>query len=351
MGQQALGLLHAGLGQLNRLVLLVDEVVARRLERVAILRLDVALRHRARREPRNDPIDLVVEVGRFLGGSGDDERRPRFVDKDAVHLVDDGELVPALHEMRELELHVVAQVVEPELVVRAVGDIRRVGDLPFLIVQVVLDDADRHAQEPVDAPHPLRVASRQVVVDGDDVNAFALERVEIRGKRRDERLAFTGLHFRDAARVEHHAADELHIEVPHVQHAPPRFAHHRKRLRQDVVKRFTASETGAELHGLPAKVGLAERGDARLERVDARDDRTQALQFALVLRADDFGEQVIDHAGVPKASARPDCQDASLEPRVSDDSSRAEQGTAWGQFRREDLRRPRATGIERVQCE
>ena len=31
--------------------------------------------------------------------------------------------MPALHVVRELELHVVAQVVEAELVVRAVGDV------------------------------------------------------------------------------------------------------------------------------------------------------------------------------------------------------------------------------------
>ena len=90
---------------------------------LAILGLDVALRHRAGRELRDDAIDLVVEVGRFLGRTGNDERRPRFVDEDAVDFVHDGELVSALDVLREVELHVVAQVVEAELVVRAVGDV------------------------------------------------------------------------------------------------------------------------------------------------------------------------------------------------------------------------------------
>ena len=65
-------------------------------------------------------------------GTRDDERRPRFVDQDAVDLVDDREVVAALHVVREVELHVVAQVVEAELVVRAVGDVAAVGDLPLL---------------------------------------------------------------------------------------------------------------------------------------------------------------------------------------------------------------------------
>ena len=79
----------------------------------------------------NDAIDFVVQVGRFFGRTGDDQRRPRFVDQDAVDLVHDRELMPALHVVRELELHVVAEVVEPELVVRAVGDVAAVCDLPL----------------------------------------------------------------------------------------------------------------------------------------------------------------------------------------------------------------------------
>jgi hypothetical protein len=39
-------------------------------------------------------VGLVVLVGRFLAGTGDDERRARFVDQDGIHFVDDGEVVP-----------------------------------------------------------------------------------------------------------------------------------------------------------------------------------------------------------------------------------------------------------------
>ena len=66
MREQLLGLRHAALGQRDRLVLLVDDVVAGRFERLAILGLDVALRDRAHLQLRDDAIDLVVQVGRFL---------------------------------------------------------------------------------------------------------------------------------------------------------------------------------------------------------------------------------------------------------------------------------------------
>ena len=91
--------------------------------------------------------------------------------------------------------HVVAQVVEAELVVGAVGDVGGVGLLAVtgrrlrqaLVfgdsqsgskrkALVVLDAADGQAEGVVDLAHPLGVALGQVVVDGNDVDARAGER-------------------------------------------------------------------------------------------------------------------------------------------------------------------------------
>ena len=309
--EHLLGLRHAGLGQLHGLVLLVDQVVAGRLEPLAVLGLDVALGHGAGRQLRNDPVHLVVELGGLLGWTGDDERRARFVDQDAVHLVDDGEVVPALDEMLELELHVVAQVVEAELVVRAVGDVAPIRDLPLGVVQLVLDHADAHAEEPVDPAHPLRVASRQVVVHRDDVHALALERVQIGGQSRDERLAFARFHLRDPPLVQHHAAEELDVEVPHVQHAPSGLAHDPEGLRQQIVQRLATLEPLAEFRRPFAQRRVRELAYARLELVDAGHERTQLLQLTLVLRADDLGQEGIDHGDIGWRGRPPDGRLAS----------------------------------------
>ncbi len=59
-----------------------------------------------------------------------------------------------------------------------------------------------------------------------------LERIEIGGERGDERLAFTRLHLRDLALVKRRAADELHVEMPHVEHAPAGLADHGERFRK-----------------------------------------------------------------------------------------------------------------------
>ncbi len=60
------------------------------------------------------------------------------------------------------------------------------------------------------------------------MHAAAGERIEVGGQGGDERFALASFHFGDFAVVQHDAADELHIEVAHVQLATAHFAHQRK---------------------------------------------------------------------------------------------------------------------------
>ena len=110
-------------GERDGAVLLVDRVVAGGVLLAGLLAFD----HLAADQLGDDAVDLVVLVGGFLAGAGDDQRRAGFVDQDRVHFVDDGVVVAALDAILEAELHVVAQVVEAELVVGAVGDVGVVG--------------------------------------------------------------------------------------------------------------------------------------------------------------------------------------------------------------------------------
>ena len=111
------------------------------------------------------------------------------------------------------------------------------------------DDADRHAEEVVERGVPTGVASRQVVVDGDQVRAAPLERVEVQRERRDERLALAGLHLGDPSLVEHDPADQLHVEVAHAEGALGRLADHRERLGEEVVESPGALEVALALLG------------------------------------------------------------------------------------------------------
>ena len=207
-------------------------------------------------------------------------------------------MVTALHVVREVVLHVVAEIVEPELVVRTVGDVARVGDLALGIVEIVLDHADRHAEEPIDPPHPFGVASGEVVVHGDDMDPFAGEGVQIGRQRGHQRLAFAGLHLGDLAAMEDHPADQLDVEMAHVQRAAAGFADHGERVGQQVVERLALLQALTEFRSLGAQLFVRELLDGRLPGVDRDHDRRKALQLTLVLRADDFREEFVDdHAG------------------------------------------------------
>ena len=177
--ERGLDLLKTDLGGVDRLFGLVH--------------LEVLVEHKM----RHDAGELVVRVGRARARARDDERRSRLVDEDGVDLVDDGEVVAALYAGRRPRDHVVAQVVEAELGVRAVGDVGLVGGNLLRGAHAVLDQADLHAEEAVDLAHPLGVAAGEVVVHGDDVDVVARKRVQIPREGGHERLAFARLHLGD----------------------------------------------------------------------------------------------------------------------------------------------------------
>ena len=264
---------------------------------------------RALDEVGDDPVAAVVDVGVLLRGARDDERRAGLVDQDRVDLVDDRVDVAALDHVLELELHVVAQVVEAELVVGPVGDVAGVGLLAVLVEEAVLDAPDGQAEELVDPSHPVGVAPGQVVVDRDDVDAAARQGVQVDGHGRDERLALARLHLGDLSRVKDHPADELDVEGPHAEGSHGGLAGDREGLLQDLVEGRIAGgllvlgvdaleslrDPRPELLRLPPELLVREGLDARLQRVDALDPRHHLLDVALVLCAEDFGQKTVDH--------------------------------------------------------
>ena len=117
------------------------------------------------------------------------------------------------------------------------------------IVEAMDDAADGEAEELVDLPHPFGVALGEIVVDGDDMHALAGERVEIDGQGGDQRLAFAGLHLGDPAFVEHHAADQLDVEMALAQGALGRLAHRREGAGQNLVEGLAVRRLGPERGG------------------------------------------------------------------------------------------------------
>ena len=186
--------------------------------------------------------------------------------------------------------HVVSEIVESELVVRSVGDVAFVRSLAIGRLHLTLDRANRQSERHVERTHPLHIAPGQIVVDRNDMHAFAFQRVEIGRQRSHERLAFAGDHFGDRTAMKHDAAHELNIEMAHAERSPTRLATDGKSLDQQVVERLARSQPLAELEGLLPQLRVGHRLIRRLQGIDGRDRRLQLLQVSSIRRAEQAGQ-------------------------------------------------------------
>ena len=76
--------------------------------------------------------------------------------------------------------------------------------------------------------------------------ATAQQRVDVQGQCGNERLAFTGLHLGDRPAVQDQTAENLCVEMPHVDRALAGLANDGKGLGQQVVEGLSLVETLAE---------------------------------------------------------------------------------------------------------
>ena len=224
---------------------------------------------------RGESIDLGRAARRFRAGR-DDERAARFVDEHAVRLVDDGESVSALDDVRlrhrVAEQHfvkarrrapggaqgeLVAQVVEAEFRADAISHIALVSRA-FCRIRRALD------QQPGGEPElrerrlrELEIARRQIRIHRRHMRAASAQREAKRGQQGDERLPLARGHLREPAIRKREAGEELHIvgrepvRAPHGLRdqrdrigvkfpalAPHRFAQHIGPLAQPRIRRF-----------------------------------------------------------------------------------------------------------------
>ncbi len=152
----------------------------------------------------------------------------------------------------------------------------------------MLNDAHRKSQRVVEHAHPLRIALGEVVVHGDEVNAFPFECIQIDRQGGHEGFPFAGLHFSNAASMENHAADQLHIEMAHVQLAAGHFTTDREGLRQDVVQGLPGLKALLELLGLVREGLIGERSQAGFQAIDPLHNRAECLDFTIVFAAEDL---------------------------------------------------------------
>ena len=236
---------------------------------------------------------------------------PGLVDQDRVDLVDDRVGVTALDHVGDRPGHVVAQVVEPELVVRAVGDVAGVLLAPLLRRHVGQDAADGQPQEAVHPAHQLGLVLGQVVVHRDHVHPPAGERVEIGRRGGHQGLTLTGLHLGDVAQVQGGATGHLDVEVPLPQGALGRLPDHRERLGQQVVQALAVGIPRLEPLGLFPQFGVAQPDEVVLQSVHLRGLRLQPLQRAALTGTQHLLDD-LDHADFsPRSALPPGCARSS----------------------------------------
>src|SRR6185437_11774710 len=141
--QKLLDFFPANVSDRDALVLFVHHVVAGKFFRLARSGVNLLTLFQL----GNDAIDPRIFVGGLFAGAGNNQRGAGLVDQDGIDLIDDGVVVLALHAIANIKLHVVAQVIEPELVVSAIGNVRGVGFAALFIIQIVHDDAHGQPQK------------------------------------------------------------------------------------------------------------------------------------------------------------------------------------------------------------
>ncbi len=286
--------LIVGFGLLDQLLRLGDHVVDQRG-----LLADQQLDHRPH-------LAVAVVDGGVLHLPGDDKRRTGFVDQDRVHFVDDGVVVIAVNAVQGLLGHVVAEVVEPEFVGGAEGDVALVLLPPGLVGHFVLDDAHGEAEEAINLAHPLGVAAGEVVVDGDDMDALAGEGIQVGGEGGDQSLSFAGGHLGDLPLVKRHAPHELDIEMDHIpggrdiDHIPgladmtaAGLLDDGKSLGHEVIDRLAIVEPLAEFGRLGLELLVGQLGQCGEMLVDFRNRRKLLLDVAFVLGAEYPGNKIL----------------------------------------------------------
>ncbi len=144
----------------------------------------------------------VILAGILVDSPGDYQGRAGLINEDAVHLVDNGKMQGALHQMFLVQHHIIPEIVKAKLVICAISYICLIG-LPALFgIKAMDNETYLQAQQIVDPSHPLAVEAGKIVVDGDHMHALARESIEIGRHSQGQGLALAGFHFRNPPLVE-----------------------------------------------------------------------------------------------------------------------------------------------------
>ncbi len=120
-------------------------------------------------------------------------------------------------------------------------------------------------------------------------------RVQVDRQGADQGLAFAGLHLGDFALVQEGAADQLHVVVAHAELAAGHLADVGEGAGVHRVEAVAGLELVLQLLGLGPQLIVGQPLEGWLEQVISAIERLQALDLALVLGAEDLGQNRREH--------------------------------------------------------
>ena len=125
-------------------------------------------------------------------------------------------MVPLVH-LIQTGFHIVAQIIEPKLVIGRVGDVSTISGFFVCLRLLWIDNARCQPQSRINLAHPIGIAAGQIVVHGHDMHALACQSVQVSWECGDQSLAFTRLHLGDIALMQENATHQLRVEGAQTQ--------------------------------------------------------------------------------------------------------------------------------------
>ena len=132
------------------------------------------------------------------------------------------------------------------------------------------------------------------------MHALCGQGIEIYSQRSRQSLAFAGAHFCNLAVIEHHAADELNVKVPHAEHAAACFAHNGKCLGQQVLQIFALGESVTKFRGFCSKLIVAELLHGGFKLIDFYTALAVLLDETVIAAAENLGKKGVKHRSFTK---------------------------------------------------
>ena len=166
---------------------------------------------------RDQFVDLDIKLGTVLSRPGNNQRRASLVYKNGIYFVDNSEMELPLDLVISAERHVIAKIIKTVLIIGPIDNIA--GIRLSLGFWVLTRHGSPHCQpqEFINLTHPLSITAGQVIVYCDNVDGLATDNIEIHRQSSNKGFPFACSHLSNLPLVKNHAADQLDIEVAHIE--------------------------------------------------------------------------------------------------------------------------------------